>query len=518
VITLNVTDEMCKYHDNGAFDTYLAVMKQHVRQLHKLPWFYSGKKVDYMTFLMYLPQEARQHYNCNACRTFLERYGNLVALCEDGKPIPVCWVPVAEHVFTAATAYYFNVLSNSIAMVPFKTRKITIGDNNEFPWKHFNLTVPEMARTVTPNKTINDFHERMSLAIKATEKLSVKDINLLINWFHTGVLHRGYKFKPMLEAFKQFKIIYRQLSEDIKITHNRLKYFTYMDKTNSGRIMNTVIGQLLKELNDGVDSGIAIQRFNKRVAHNYQRPQAAPKVGQVRSADRFVIAESLKPAFQRRLATVDEIQHIWQPNALKGLFTEALTGGHVLLKKSENMSWQKFESTYLRKADEIHLLTTEATARNMCQLTTAYNPDSKPIIVWDTEKQRNPVAWYLHARSAGLATWGIFKQAVEVVKIAKRPNMWHDNFLFFGDGRILILKDCYDHSYEKVRLGLFPEILKSNLRPYRRTIEAFCETQRHKFAYGAAGGYMVQASNMKPFKLRVTVDGITQVCNITSWD
>lgn len=37
------------------------------------------------------PADRRQYHDCNACRQFIERYGSLVSINEDGRLIPVMW-------------------------------------------------------------------------------------------------------------------------------------------------------------------------------------------------------------------------------------------------------------------------------------------------------------------------------------------------------------------------------------------------------------------------------------------
>ena len=42
-------------------------------------------------YLATIPEACRQHYNCRACLTFLDKYGGLVAIREDGRIDPALW-------------------------------------------------------------------------------------------------------------------------------------------------------------------------------------------------------------------------------------------------------------------------------------------------------------------------------------------------------------------------------------------------------------------------------------------
>lgn len=57
----------------------------------KEPLFTTDAKNLYQIFLDNLPAEARQHYNCNACRSFVDHYGGLVRIDGKGNLHPVMW-------------------------------------------------------------------------------------------------------------------------------------------------------------------------------------------------------------------------------------------------------------------------------------------------------------------------------------------------------------------------------------------------------------------------------------------
>jgi hypothetical protein len=56
-------------------------------------------------FLDNLPANLRQHYACSACRAFVERYGGLAVIEDDGRLVPALWHRESigpENVFRAA--------------------------------------------------------------------------------------------------------------------------------------------------------------------------------------------------------------------------------------------------------------------------------------------------------------------------------------------------------------------------------------------------------------------------------
>lgn len=109
-----------------------------------------------------------------------------------------------------------------------------------------------------------------------------------------------------------------------------------------------------------------------------------------------------------------------------------------------------------------------------------------------------------------------------IVKIAGdgtlQPNLWQPGFEHLGNGVIFILKDCKDANNKT--LGLFPELLRSELREVRSTIEAYSKNHDLSgFEEASACGLCIQSSNKNwECKLRVTTDVGTSMYKLDRWD
>ena len=51
----------------------------------------------FATFLANLPPDQRQHHTCQACRHFVERFGDLVTIDEAGHTTPAMWGAAPEE-------------------------------------------------------------------------------------------------------------------------------------------------------------------------------------------------------------------------------------------------------------------------------------------------------------------------------------------------------------------------------------------------------------------------------------
>ena len=57
----------------------------------------------FKSFLAALPEERRQHYTCHACSSFVQRFGSLVVVNDDGSRMPAIWdSEVAPNFFRAS--------------------------------------------------------------------------------------------------------------------------------------------------------------------------------------------------------------------------------------------------------------------------------------------------------------------------------------------------------------------------------------------------------------------------------
>ena len=111
-------------------------------------------------------------------------------------------------------------------------------------------------------------------------------------------------------------------------------------------------------------------------------------------------------------------------------------------------------------------------------IVTAQDYFAPPILKWDTEQNRNPFSWYVYKGGSFPKNWNLPENAyVEVDGIALQPNLWNDESDLYGSGTsvIFVLHGAKDTGYKGSGSALFPEVLKSDLREVRSTIEAFPE-------------------------------------------
>lgn len=292
-----------------------------------------------------------------------------------------------------------------------------------------------------------------------------------------------------------------------------------------------MIGTLLDDIEDGMGLEAVKSRFaNKMNPLQYQRPQVAPAAQNVARAEEIVAKLGIANSLKRRFARLDELNLVWQPREEKpkvsvgtGIFSGLKTKEETRAKKTSNlvanggtMTWDKFQRTVLPNAKKI-----EMNARyndSYAAMVTAEDPSAPPIIQWDSEENRNPFSWYLYNGGSYPNQWNLSAGWNEVTGITLQPNLWQPGFEHQGHGVLFVLKNCKDKNNRSS--GLFPEIMRGELREVRATIEAYSHSNKLSgYEEATACGILRQGGKeWYNCELRVTTDLGVTTYKLDRWD
>lgn len=487
----------------------------------------------YDIFLMNLPAEARQHYNCNACRSFVNRYGGLVTINEDGFTHPVMWGFDCPAFFNKAILAVDNAVRNAKVTGVFIPSERTLGIPRTNEWTHMYVKIPKQ---IVHKSILNTAYQKMAekredfkMLVSAVQKYNISDVTTAVNLLKANSLYRSEKILGIAEWFLE---VMKEVKGNKNFT-NILWRKVATAPTGFCHISSSMIGTLLDDIHDGYSFDAVKRRFDEKMSPTkYQRPQAAPSVGNVKRAEKIVAKLGLENSLKRRFARLEEIGKLWEPepmhttnNIPAGIFSGVKTKDKSAVKRNNDitppattMTWDKFMKTVLPEAKKIELYIKHQ-RDNYTAIVTAENFDAPPIIQWDTEEFRNPFSWYLYNNGSPANRWNLREgMYVEVTAITLQPNMWQEGYTHIGDGVIFILKNCKD-AYNK-SLALFPEILKSDLREVRSTIEAYSKMNKlGGYEEASACGLSLGSSETNwNCKLKVTTDVGERFYILDRWD
>lgn len=295
-----------------------------------------------------------------------------------------------------------------------------------------------------------------------------------------------------------------------------------------------MIGTLLDDIHEGYEFNTVKARFNVKMNPlKYQRPQVAPGRANVARAEEIIAKLGMQNSLKRRFARIEEVKLEWSQAIDSAIGTASGVFAGIKTKDDEQkeirdrklqpdattMTWEKFRRTVLPHAMKIELYVSGYKS-NFAALVAPVDYYAPPIIVWDTEENRNPINWYMYSGGSHASQWNLHSdEYVEVTGITLQPNLWQPGFDNHGNGVFFLLKDCKDT--RNSASALFPETLKGTLREIRATIEAY-SGQNKLAGYNAASAcglcFQERSRSSWECKLKVTTDVGVRNYILDRWD
>jgi hypothetical protein len=392
---------------------------------------------------MFRDPESSEH-NCNLCKNFIRRYGNIVSVDENFKISTMFDVDAEDEFIPVAKALSDNIKKSKIAQVFFETfaelnilpyekctknsvlfqlgvdknvkrytkeeaEKFGVVKPNEIKeFNHMHLFLPKEFVDNTGKSVeqiMGEFRDAKNVFQRAMETISLDTLQLVKDLINQGSLLDGTTHLYKIEQFIPLKEEYHTLPTTKR--DNWLWVKSY--KLPFAKFRNELIGTLCTELSEGKELNEACQSWNKRVDPiNYMKTTAPITKRQIEEAKKFVEENNYTESFNRRFANIDDIKvsEILHSNVGKGEIKsvsifDGVKSTSTRHKRNEfdgieEVSIDKFMKDILPTCTSVEALLRNTHDGNMVSLTTANNPDSKPIFKWD-----NNYSWTFNGNLAG---------------------------------------------------------------------------------------------------------------------
>ena len=493
-------------------------------------------------FLMALPADRRQHYTCNACRRFVDRFGGLVAISADGRTTPVLWDPdAAPPFFRASVLVVARLVARAKVSGMFLTSERTWGlpqnksEKAPFLWKHMAVTpAPALVFKATPLLTaeqkIAERREEYGMLCRGLAEFPVEVVRQAHTLLTTGQLFRSEKCINVAKWLLDL----HEARETAKGAQRDNLTWSAVAVAPAGfcHVRSGMIGTLLEDVQAGLPFADIRAKFDAKMDPlKYQRPQAAPSAGNIAQAEKVMASLGSAGALARRFAKVEEIEALWRPRESKpeapagGVFSHLLPKGKTHAKPQietppVTMTWEKFQRTVLPEAETIEFYA-PALRASYFAFVTAANPEAPPILQWDREEKRNPFSVYVYHGGSFPDAWNLTANTWhKVTAVTLRPHAWYGQPLSHqGESVFFILSGAYDVRYT-CSGGLFPETLRSEYHGIRATIEAYARTAviAGKDEATACGIGLSKGSGEWNHLFRVTSKGAAVTYRLDRWD
>jgi hypothetical protein len=356
-------------------------------------------------FLNSLPEEARQFYNCNACRHFFNRYGGLVTIDDGGNAESVMFGKETPKFFKKAIDNVRKlVLKNSKVNGIFLSEEYDLGYPVTGEHTHFYASQPRANvyrdALKTAGQAMAEKREDFKTLVNALNLYSLDTVNKALALINSDSLYGSRRVKGNAEWFK--KVIEDKDHASSSEQRRNIVWVSVATAPNGfTHVRSSMIGTLLDDISEGLSANTVTRRFEDKMS-TYMRSQSTPSEMAIFEAERTVVKLGLENSLQRRYAKIEEIPSqalLWKKlsetkptlrgsGGVFGHLTAKIEDDKVALPTSV-MTWEKFKRTVLPNAENLEVLVDNP--NRLMGLVTASDESAPNILQWN-----NPFSWYYH--------------------------------------------------------------------------------------------------------------------------
>lgn len=448
----------------------------------------------------------RQYHNCHACRQFIERFGALVTIGDDGLTTPAIWhEDDAPEAYRPALAAMAKTVRRAKVTGVFLSSDVVWGTPETGVWHHLAVRpVKSMVfkrATQTAGQAMAEKREDFKTVMHALNEFTQPHLETALTLLKTDSLYRSEKVLGQAEWLHGLHLARTAAYGSAKA--NAVWRAIATAPAGFCHPRSSMIGTLLEDIAAGMEFSEVSRRFaGKMHPLAYQRPQAAPSAGAIAAAEKIMQQLGAAGSLARRFARLDEVQALWKPAPKKDEVPGGGVFGHLKPKGTEapsmsipaqTMTWDKFQRTVLPTAERMQFLT--PSHGSYTALVTAVNAEAPPILQWDREDARNPVSWYFWNGGAPASQFGLRGNTfVEVEALTLKPSMWNGGNEHQGEGVMFVLAGARESRIAGA--ALFPEILKAEFHGIRSVLEAYSRgASIEGMEYPHAAGVMLDKGN-----------------------
>lgn len=442
----------------------------------------------------------RQHHNCDCCRNFIREYGNAYFIDDQGNQIAAMWevngdLPAEYHDAVAALKQRIETQPGSYLLASFDD---VLGRAVSGGWNHLHVKTPTTLAALAAGRYEHairrDSKYQYGEFMKALTKATVANYRELARLFEGGLLEDRANYAQWSMWLLKLAV----LNFESDLSQQQKRNLTMAVLATSPRPWLTFRSGVIGEVLDGILTGKSFEAIKRRHVEitaptKYQRPQAAPSVGNIEAAEKLIADLGLTTALQRRPATWDEVKQYGLWVAPAGAFAEATDAtdsvfgalrNKVAEAKDAPMKTPAVEITWVRFIDEVlpKAKSIDIKLRDGAQfggIMGPVDPEAGRLFFYETDEKRNPFSWYIHNGLLAVGAYGLKPGRHRVLGMLRVPALWQGDVP--GADRFkpqcqLVIKDC--ESTSNLGVNLFPELMRNELHSIRGTIEAYSQTTK----------------------------------------
>lgn len=270
-------------------------------------------------FLDSLPAERRQQFTCRACRDFVEAYGGLVTIGEDGRTSPVFWRGYIPVVFQFAVAAVFDHIQRARVNGVFLTAQGTLGRPVTGAWHHMAATLPPerlFRETALKNagQAMAEKREEYAMLSRGLAEFGFDVAKQAETLLQAEALYRSEKVLGVAKWLRTLHGARNAVGKDSRRRENVVWRAVATAPPGFAHVRSTMVGTLLSDLAEGMTLDVVKRRFDEKMnPTKYQRPTAPPNEGNIALAEKVVAELQAAGALARRYARLEDLGALWRP-------------------------------------------------------------------------------------------------------------------------------------------------------------------------------------------------------------
>lgn len=257
-------------HVDAEYDQWLQRVNAAVKRIADagVPLFHSAVDNDRI-FELYLegftPGE-RQYHNCNCCKHFLRRYGNLVRVDDNGVTISVFDYKDAPEKYREPIGLVQSYVSSRPVEKLFVSKDKVLGTPSAGGWSHIHLKnpYPFSSKAQEPHEYAAEKAEEVKNMQKAMAEFDIKTVEQVVDLLQQEQLTRSEKVLGPAKFLLDCYNVTHQLSQVGK--KNLLHRLVATAPAGFCHPRSSMIGSLLEDLQNGLSFTEASRRFTAKNA------------------------------------------------------------------------------------------------------------------------------------------------------------------------------------------------------------------------------------------------------------